>query len=200
MIEIQPKTVYHAQPLPMKRIEKKRMFTSDSNLQEGIGIYFGSLDVASHYGEYVYSTQIDDSKYLESRNAIGDEISIGNIREILRELLEKDKESMYALVTDYGIEPLNPENISDSNIKELARMMESEEVRNFQIELAQAFSPEHFIQSWGEVLPQIEGTKNSELGFYAILNENAKITPFSEKAQIDKKNKTKHKKLKPRSL
>ena len=47
--------------------------------------------------------------------------------------------------------------------------------RNFQIELAQNFNAEMLTKAWNKVFPKIHGLKNSEYGFYIIINTDYKL-------------------------
>jgi len=165
-------TVYHGDNFKTTKLDPKYMNTG--NNQEGIGIYFGSLAVAKDYGSDIVSTEVDKSKFVYSRNLMKKYVSNTKIAKLLKELYKLDVDEMYSFIIDYGVEVYEPEDINSSNLKEFAVMLSGEQVRNFQIDLAQRFGVNIFVKLWNDII-KIDGTFNDE-EFYCIINTKYKLT------------------------
>ena len=172
-------TIYHGGPAIVKTIDPKWMMTAASNNQEGIGIYFGNLDVASSYGRSIVQAEINPKKFIDSRESIG-KYSKGILNQLLQILHKTDNEPLYYELTDWGVEVQEPEDVTSAHLRELSLNLKDEEVRNFQIDMAQKFGVEAFVEAWNKIYPQIHGTYNKDLGFYAVINSKIKVKPFTE--------------------
>ena len=176
--------VYHADNYGTKKLDPKLM--NNGNNQEGIGIYFGDYETAEKYGKYIIEAEINPKMFMDSREDIGKYLSEQQIVKLLMSLPEgigwkrKNKDDLYSLVTDYGIEVYEPEDLKSYHIHELAGFMKNEEVRNFQITLAETFGVERFVEKWNNIFPRRHGTYNPELGFYCIINTRIKVKPVEE--------------------
>jgi hypothetical protein len=178
LIESEPKIVYHGDNFGLTNINSNydRMFSKDTNVQEGIGIYFANdLKVAEGYGSKVVQTKINITKLIPSRGDISKYITKANTIKFFTEL-NKNTEDFWYLLTNYGMEVQGKEDVSINQLGKLYDMMKSEEVRNFQIEVLQAcVDTEVFVKAWLKNIKKY-GTYNSELGFYALMYNYDDIT------------------------
>lgn len=109
---------------------------------------------------------------------IGKAISIKTISDILLDMLNSNLEEMYYMVTDYGVEVSKPEDIQSKHILMLSKLLTGEQVRNFQIELAEKFGVVEFVKSWNKHT-NIDGTYNKNTDdeiWFAIINNNIPVT------------------------
>lgn len=171
-------TIYHGGEKFITKLDPKYMLTKSSNAQEGIGIYFGTLEVARSYGGSISSVTVAQNKFVPSREDIS-VIGTNNIYKILKYLNSINKEAMFYLISDW-VEVQNPEDVTDKNIKTLADYIKTDEVRNFQITMSEQFGVENFVKAWNKFLPNIIGTYNKDNGFYAIINTKIKVQKFQE--------------------
>jgi len=104
-----------------------------------------------------------------------------NMVQMLFSYLHKiDIEPLYYMATDWGIDISEPEEVNNSVLRQLAKNMMSEEVRNFQITMAQAFGVVDFVETWNNIFSDNLGTYNKELDFYAIINPKVKVKSYTE--------------------
>jgi len=171
-------TVYHEGATLIKKLDIKYMLTKDSNAQEGIGIYFGDLETAEGYGKNIVSTTIDKNKFWDSREDISKYSSTKKILDLFKILNKLDNEPLYNMITDWGIEIQEPRDVTQIDLLQLAKNMQGEEVRNFQITLAQEFGVVNFVKAWNKVFPNNLGTYNKELDFYAIINTKVTVQKY----------------------
>jgi hypothetical protein len=166
---------YHGDNFNTKKLDIKLM--NNGNNQEGIGIYFGSLETAQSYGKNIVKAEIDTKKFIDSRGYIGDFVAKSKIIKLLTELYKSDNEEFYYFITDY-VEVMEPEDVNKQNISELADMLSDEQVRNFQITLAEKFGVVVFVELWNKII-KIDGTyqeQNSDETWYCIINTNIKLS------------------------
>jgi len=172
--------IYHGDNFDTSKIKVERMYHSDGNLQEGIGVYFGNEECARGYGKNIVSAYIDKEKIVDSRASIEDILSIDQIAIILNKLHQTDNEPLYYYLTDFGVELSEPEDVEFQNFIFLAEKLSVSEVRNFQIDLCQKFPTKDVVEIWREVTG-IDGTFNEEIEFYAIVNTDIKLKKESKK-------------------
>ncbi len=172
-------TIYHGDNHETKKIDPKLMM--NGNVQEGIGIYFGNLVVAKSYGKDIVQAEVNQKDFKPSRGTVKRNLKLAY--NILRDLWHIDPESMYYLITDW-VEIVEIEDITHDDIRLLAQKMGSDEVRNFQITLAEAFGVENFVKIWNKVYPKNTGTYDKDTGFYAIINPKVPLVPFKEQDEI----------------
>lgn len=109
---------------------------------------------------------------------IGKAISIKTILDILLDMFNSNLEEMYYMVTDYGVVVYKPEDIQTKHILMLSKLLATEQVRNFQIELAEKFGVVEFVKSWNKHT-NIDGTYNKNTDdeiWFAIVNTNIPVT------------------------
>ena len=171
-------TIYHGDNFNTKKIDPKLMM--NGNVQEGPGIYFGSLEVAQSYGKNVVYTEVDPKKFIPSRGTVGKYLKLRyNIMKILH---KTDPEPFYYDLTDWGQEIAEPEDVTSEDLRFLSEQIKEEEVRNFLIGLAQSFGPEEVANAWMKVYPNKLGTYNNEIDFYAIINTKVSLNVYKDKS------------------
>ena len=164
-------TVYHGDNHNTSSMDPKLM--NYGNNQEGIGIYFGTLDTALGYGDNIVSTVIDTSKFLNSRNITEDSLSIVKLTTLIQELNKRDSDFWY-LFTDFGMEVQGSDEVEQHHCVELAYALGNDELRNMQITLAERSNVELFVALWNKIFPNVHGLYNEE--FYAIINTGYKLS------------------------
>ena len=171
-------TIYHGDNHKTTKLSPKMMMQTLSNNQEGIGIYFGTLEVAKEYGKNIISVEVDSKSFFNSRDLIKDVRYLKtNLYKLLSELHKLDNEPLYYSATDWGIEVHKPKDMTQQHLKELSLNLVAEEVRNFQISMAQDFGVEKFVKIWNKILPKNNGTYNNDIGgIWAIINPKLKVT------------------------
>jgi hypothetical protein len=178
-------TVYHGDNYGTKKLDPKLM--NNGNNQEGIGIYFGDYETAEKYGKFIVEAEINPKMFMDSRALISKYLSEQQIVKLLMSLPEgigwkrKNKDDLYGLVTDYGVEVYEPEDLKSYHVHEAAELMKDEEVRNFQIILAETFGVERFVEKWNDIFPRRHGTYSKENNFYAIINTRIKVKQIEVK-------------------
>jgi hypothetical protein len=169
---------YHGDDHGTKAITAKNMWLGGYS-QEGIGIYFGPKEIAEGYGKYISGAEVNPERYIESRSIAIDTLGYDNIHRILQALHAADPENMYYLVTDYGFDVGEIEDVEDFNIESMVEILGNNEIRNFQIELVQRFDIQKFVDIWNQEVPEIHGLKHTELDFYIVINYNVKVKPLN---------------------
>ena len=163
-------TVYHGDNHNTSFLNPAIM--NNGNNQEGIGIYFGTLDVAEAYGNDIVSATIDPTKFVSARDIASDWLPLNKIALLLKKLNEGHQEFWY-FFSDYA-EISEPQDIVDHHYTQVAELIGEGELRNFQIELAQASNVELFVGLWNKIFYFIHGLHYDE--FYCIINTDYKLT------------------------
>jgi len=170
--------IYHGDNHNTTKLDPALM--NNGNNQEGIGIYFGSLETAKSYGKNIVKLEIQNKDFINARESISKHLK-SKVYNLLIKLHKLDTEILYYDCTDWGIEVQEPEDVQDYHIKELTNYLKDEEVRNFQIDYANKFGVQNFVKIWNEVFPNIHGTYykqyNDEL-WYAVINTKLKVQPL----------------------
>lgn len=171
--------IYHGDNFSTKKLESKLM--NNGNNQEGIGIYFGSLETAKAYGKNIIHTEIDTKKFINSRGEISKFLKLSEIINILTDMYKEDVEAMYYIITDWGIEISEPEDIEEYMFEELAQNMSNDDVRDFQTTLANTFGVVPFVESWNKHT-KIDGTYQDQGNdiWYAVINTKIKVKQIKE--------------------
>jgi len=171
-------TVYHGDNFGTTKIDPINMDLK-GNLQEGVGIYFtDNLETAQYYGAHIVTANIRPDRFIDSRGYIGDYLETKQMIEMFKNLWKIDPEQMYYLISNY-VEIWEPADITERHLTMLAKEMKTEEVRNFQITLGRAFEIKNFVESWNSNIKNIDGTMNSDLGFYCIINPKIELNIYS---------------------
>ena len=168
--------VYHGDNHGTVSLEPHLM--NNGNNQEGIGIYFSNrYATAQFYGSHIIKATIDLSRFVPAREPVSVLEETTGIINILQDMYRVDPESMFYLMTDYGIFIQEPEDIVPDHIHQLCEFMKNEQVRNFQITMAETFNVIDFVHSWNRHLG-IHGTYESNGHndlWVAIINPNIEV-------------------------
>lgn len=180
LFESEDLILYHGDDYGTTTLEPKWMLHDESNNQEGVGIYFTPIiDDARGYGPKISSLRM--SPYLQERivdsrsqtfEHISDEMGLK-----LLSLIHQNYEDFWYAVSDYaGV--TEPEEVDEYSLQAMFDMMKSQEIRNFQSELATHSSVEVFVAAWNAVVP-IVGLWEAQTKYYAIINTKLKATPVN---------------------
>jgi hypothetical protein len=164
---------YHGDNFGTKKLDAKLM--NNGNNQEGIGIYFGPLETAQGYGKNIIKTEVNPKNFIGSRDDVSKHIKKISILALLTELHRTDNEPFYYALTDWGKEIMEPEDVTRDDLMFLANVYKDEEVRNFQIDLAEKFGVTTFVEIWNRIFKNIHGTYNKDLDWYCIINTKQKV-------------------------
>jgi len=164
--------LYHGSNQNFTKISSEYM--NLGNNQEGIGIYFSDFEIAKRFGKYIYQTNVNPKKFINSRDYISKYI---NVLKFLKELFKYDSEEIIMLLQDYGLEVFDENDITPKILKDLAKELKYEEVRNFQIEFYQRYRDE-FVNIWMKLYPNILGTKKDNI--FCIINTSVKIEKYKK--------------------
>lgn len=167
--------VFHGDNYNTTRLSPSLM--NNGNNQEGIGIYFSdNPETAEFYGSNTIKAYVDTSRLVDSRESM-DVVGRWDVLSILKDMAREDEEEMFYLLTDYGVFLQEPEDMVESHIEEVVPMLMNEEVRNFQITMAQTFGVEAFVASWNRNT-DIDGAYHQQFGgdtWIAIINPNIRV-------------------------
>lgn len=176
--EIKLITVYHGDNFKTNKLEPKWMNHADSNNQEGVGIYFGTLlETAEAYGKNIIKAEINHKRFINSRYTL-DNINSKKIISLLKELHKLDNEPLWYLLTDYNFQISEPSKVKAFHLEKLFDKIKSQQIRHFQIDMCENFGTENFVKIWNEII-KIDGTfqEQSEGNvWYAIINDQIKVT------------------------
>ena len=173
-------TVYHGDNFGTSKIDPKWMLHADSRNQEGVGIYFATLlQTAKAYGKHIVKAEINHKKFIDSRADVS-KLNKASTVKLLQELLKIDNEPLWYYLTDWGYQIEDPKDVKGYHFEQLYNNIKEEQIRNFQIELAQKFGTENFVKAWNKYL-KIDGTfqvqdKSTNNIWYAIINTDIKLT------------------------
>lgn len=169
------KEVYHGDNHNTKKLDPKLM--NNGNNEIGVGISFGSLDVAKTYGKDIVKTTIDTRYFVNARDSYFDCNSLESLEKLLIDLHKIDPEKFYYDLSDWGVEVQEVSDIDKTMLKKLASYLKDEEIRNLQISLAEKFGVENFVKLWNKYHKE-DGTYldrgNGEI-WYAIINCDIKL-------------------------
>ncbi len=168
-------TLYHGSDYKTQKIDSSLMMQTLNNSLEGVGIYFGDLEMAEHYGNKIISINIDSKKIIPSHGTVGKYLPHKNVLNLIKDLYKISPEDIFYLISDY-IEITDSTDIDDSVIVEFIKKLEKEEIRNFQITMAQSIGVEVFVDGWNKHLPNIIGTFEKKSQIYCIINTSIKVT------------------------
>lgn len=172
-------TLYHGDDFGTTSINPKWMYHDSSNNQEGIGIYFSpDINVARSYGKKISSISKSGLKIFDARRPAVDAVSLNQAARLTEEL-NRTNEDFWYIYSDYGIEVAEPEDVENHHHFQLQEMMMNEQIRNWQIEMAQnAVNIEIFVRAWNKHI-KIDGLFENESQFYSIINTSVKVTPVN---------------------
>ena len=166
--------LYHADNFGTTKLDPKKM--NMGNNQEGIGIYFADkLSFTKFYGNKMISIDVNPKNFVGSREPFEKQLPLNKLLKVFLDMWKIDEEAMYYLITDWGIEISESNEITVDYIKEMIKLMYGTEVRNLQITLANAFGVVNFVKSWNKHMPEIHGTVNKSREIWCVINTNYKI-------------------------
>ena len=178
--EVQNTVLYHGDNFGTVSLNPKLMMHGDSNNQEGIGIYFSpDKSVAEGYGSKISKIELTPDQMKRIRNArdiAEDIISQESGLKLLKQL--NTHEEFWYLLTDYGIEVMEQDDVEEHHLLQLFNMMAREEIRNFQIELAEASDIQLFVNAWNTHIG-IVGLYEEVSKFYSIIDTTIRVTPVN---------------------
>lgn len=172
-----PKILYHGDNIGTTSLDISWMMHDNSNNQEGVGIYFSpDINVAKSYGSKISQISTRGLKFINSRYPLRKAFGqFGAIR--LMKYLNNVNPEFWYLISDYA-EVSGPEDVRDYHFLKTYEMMKDEEIRNWQIELAQASSVKDFVEGWNKYVP-IDGLYDTVSNFYSIINPNVIVKPVN---------------------
>jgi len=150
---------------------------NNGNNEIGIGISFGSYEVAETYGKNIVEALINPERFVDARGDLGEEIDSECITKLLLELHPINKDFLYYELTDWGYEIMDRNSIEEDEAFLLVRCYQDEEVRNFQTSMAKAYGVEKFVEAWNKHV-KIDGTflkRTEDETWYAIINTDISV-------------------------
>jgi hypothetical protein len=163
---------------PQWMMHGERFTNKRSNNQEGVGIYFTpEIEVAKTYGSKISQISTEGLKVVNSRMSVKNAVKKSDALKLLN-YLNENNENFWYLITDYNIEITGPEDVEPYHLQMLFNAMKDQEIRNWQIELADASSVIDLVTGWNKFIP-IDGLYESVSKFYSIINTNVKVTPVN---------------------
>lgn len=173
-----PTILYHGDDFETTKLDPKWMMHDDSRNAVGVGIYFTpDMEHTKLYGNNISKISMNGLKLVNGFTPIEKIINQSTFVKFL-ETLNKTNEGIWYLITDYGIEVQDQREIRRHHFLKLYNFMKSQEIRDWQIELAQATSIIDFVTAWNNII-KIDGLYNPETNYYAIINTNIPVTPVN---------------------
>lgn len=167
-------TVYHGNRFGTTKINPEHMDTSIN--EHGVGIYFtDDINTAKTYGKHVVSAKVDPSDFVESRADVS-RLGRGYV-DLLKYLHKVEPEGMWYLITDYGFELPNPEDVEDYHLSELAKRTSTEQIRHMQQTLVDSTSVTDFVKAWNKTIKYKGTYQRQQTGetFYMIVDPTIKL-------------------------
>ena len=166
--------LYHGDDYGTTALNPQWMMHGTSNNQEGVGIYFSpDIEVAKSYGSKISSISATGLRIANSRSPLRKAIPKKSAIQLMIYLNEVNDEFWYK-VSDY-VEVTGPEDINEYHFRQLYDMMQQQEIRDWQIEMAQASSTIDLVEGWNKFIP-LDGLYESDSQFYAIINTKIPVT------------------------
>lgn len=157
------------------------MLHSNSNNQEGVGIYFNpDIEVAESYGPKISMITLTESQQKRvklSRSPTYKTISVPAAVGMLSEINHNDPDFWYKL-TDYSIDVGSQEEVESHHLQRLFNMMKPVEIRNFQSEICMATSVDVFVTAWNNHI-NIIGLYEPVTRHYSIINTAIPVYPVN---------------------
>jgi len=166
--------VFHGSDKKFTKIDPKYMLLDNSNAQEGVGIYFGTLKTAEQYGEYIVSTKVNSKYFVDSNGLVQDFVKPKDLVKLCKDMYKVNEEEFFYKLSDYVMVTV-PKEIRNYHIEEFAEALNAEVLRYFTTDFAMTFGIENFIKSWNKHIPYIHGLHNEQLDFYSIMNTKYKL-------------------------
>jgi hypothetical protein len=145
-------TLYHGDSFgTVGNLKPTYMLHSNSNNQEGVGIYFNpDIAVAESYGDKVSMIQLTESQQKRvklSRLQTYKALTVSSAVNMLTAINQNDPDFWYKL-TDYNIDVGGQDEVESYHLQRLFHMMKVVELRNFQSEICMATTVDVFVTAW----------------------------------------------------
>lgn len=142
-------TVYKGSNKDLSKIVPNMFNSKDSDEQKGVGMFFSTnIEDAKKQGSDIYALKINSVDFVDSEERIS---KLGNDTiKLLKDLHNIDHEHLYYLMSDYGFEVSDPENMTNADIEKLYNALKDEEIGTFQVDMVNMFGIEHFIDAWNK--------------------------------------------------
>lgn len=171
------KVLYHGDNFGTTQLTPKWMMHSESNNQEGIGIYFSpDINIAKSYGTKISKISADNLRIVNSRMPVSKAIKTKDAVNLLKYIFDNDEDFWYK-ISDY-IEITGPEDVEDYHFQTFYSMMKDQEIRNWQSEIAMATDITVFVTGWNKYIP-IDGLYEERTKHHSIINTNVKVYPVN---------------------
>lgn len=182
LIEDENLVLYHGDDYGTTTLDPKWMIHDESNNQEGVGIYFTpNIDDARGYGPKISSltlTPYQQQHLVDSRSLTSDHINPEMGLKLLMTIHQNDEDFWYA-VSDYSYGAVTePEDVDEHHLADMFHIMSTQEIRNFQSELATHSSGPVLIAAWNAIVPII-GMWEEKTQYYSIINTKLVATPVN---------------------
>ena len=177
-IKSEPLVLYHGDNVGTTALQPKFMFHGGNN-QEGVGIYFGTLEVAQRYGTKICKTVLTSMRGVVYSRVLASKKIQRDLGAALISRLNQTNDDFWYLFTDYGFEVQTKQDVTRYNCYDLFDKMKISEIRNFQIELCQACdNTEKFVEAWNALIP-IKGLYDPSTQFFCFIDPKIKVTPVN---------------------
>lgn len=175
--DLTDKIVYHGDNFGTTVLQPKYMMHSASNNQEGVGIYFTpDINVALTYGPKISKISIANLNIKNSRATVKNTIPKANALKLLQYLHTVNNEFWYH-ISDYA-EVSDRNMVRNQHFNTMLASAGEQELRNWQIELAQASTPTDLISGWNKYI-KISGLYEPVSQFYSIIDTSVVATPVN---------------------
>ncbi len=155
-------TIYHGDNHKTTKLDPALM--NQGNNQVGIGIYFGSLEIAKTYGKDIISIDINPKDFEDGHDYASDILNKKSAVAMM-DYIQKNSKRFQILFDDYGVD----------NNDELYDMLAEDELRNFQLGLVEYSDTKTVVKAWNKFI-KIDGLYEKSSGFYSVINPKYKVT------------------------
>lgn len=171
--------IFHADNTGITKIDIDKFKLTPQNNLDGIGLYFGPLELSKHFGKYIVSTKVNPKNFLISTESLKKQIPIQKMVNFLKDLQRiTNEEDFYYFVSDYTYIK-DVDDINDNTLKKASTELINLTARNFQLTIAEVFGATILAKVWIEVFPKNLGLYNPSNGNYVVINPKIKIEPFN---------------------
>lgn len=172
--------LYHGGDFKTTFLNPKWMMHNDSNNLEGVGIYFTpNINEAERYGTYISSIIKGDlKKIVDSRQSTEKLVSAKNAENFFNYILNNNEDFWYK-ISDY-VYVTNRNDVSENKIREMFDIMKSQQLRNWQTEIAMSISDDMdlFVHAWNKFI-RIDAMYDPNTEYYSVIQTNVQVTPVN---------------------
>lgn len=145
----------------------------------GVGIYFtDNVSTTKMYGSNVIEAMVDPSRFIDASSPVS---RVGpDYLKLLLELKRTSLEGIYYMVTDFGVEIGEPEEVTDAHIRYVYDKIKRQQIRHSQQEITDNVGVENFVKAWNNNirLDGLTDKKSTGETFYVIINPKIKVSKF----------------------